>query len=46
MHDSLSQTLTNWKLIILEIGLFILFVVTFGDFVIRKLFDIFGRWFR
>jgi hypothetical protein len=46
MHERLAQKLTGWKLVILEIGLFVLFVVTFGDYLLRKLWSVLGPLVR
>ena len=46
MHERLSRTLTRWKLTIFEVGIFLLFVFEFGDYLIRKLWGIVGPLFR
>jgi hypothetical protein len=36
----------DWERMILRIGLFVLFVVTFGDYVVRTVWTIIGPWIR
>jgi hypothetical protein len=46
MHDRLSRNLSDWKLVILEVGMFILFLVTFGEFLIRKVWAVISPLLR
>jgi hypothetical protein len=38
--ERLSRKLATWKTLIIEIGIFVLFVVTFGDYLLRKIWAI------
>jgi hypothetical protein len=40
MPHSISRKLTDWKLLIFEIGLFVWFVVSFGDFIVTKIWHV------
>lgn len=40
-----SDHLTAWKIRIVEAGIFILFVFTFGDYVLKKVIAIIQPWF-
>jgi hypothetical protein len=46
MSERLSRTLTRWKHIIIEVGFFILFLVMFGEYLIRKLWSVLGPLLR
>jgi hypothetical protein len=46
MHERLSRKLSRWKLTVIEVGFFILFLVMFGDFFIRKLWAVVGPLLR
>lgn len=41
-----SRKLASWKTLILEVGLFLLFLVTFGEFVLKKVWAIIGPLFE
>jgi len=42
----LSQRLAVWKLAIFEIGLFVWFVISYGEFLLTKLWKIIGPFLR
>ncbi|MEO8520556.1 MAG: hypothetical protein ABI603_04280 [Acidobacteriota bacterium] len=40
--EHLSRRLTAWKILIIEVGLFVVFLLTFGEFLVKKVWVVIG----
>jgi hypothetical protein len=45
MEETMSDRLDAWEARIIRWGIFLTFVVTFGEFIIKKIWAVLSPWF-
>jgi hypothetical protein len=40
------ERLSVWEVRIIRVGIFLVFVITFGDYIFRKIQPVIGAWFQ